>query len=289
MTTAEADRVAHALLGALQPDVADALRRAVRGAGAASRPSASAPIRLPSSADKLRDKAWLEAEYAARSAQQIAVDLGCNAKTVLAWLRKHDIERRSPADASRIAYARARPANKTALLVALKEWAAAHDGFAPTITEWESSRQLDDPSEKSARAWFGSWGAAIEAAGLPPRRPGIASGRFVGRRDDWNRTALLQGLRAWAAEHDGESPTLAEWDASRPSWAPSERTARRMFGGWNKALEAAGLPLRPAGVAKRPGHATPGTPKPGRNRQMVTGQGLDDRLPGTVKHFGEAA
>lgn len=102
--------------------------------------------------------------------------------------------------------------------------------------------------------------------------------RHRGEREA-KRATILYALRGWSEEHDGESPSMAMWDAE---CTPSTKSITRLFGTWSNALQAAGLAVR----QPMPTTASPAGAKPGSNRQMVTGLGLDDRLPGTVKHFG---
>jgi DNA-binding CsgD family transcriptional regulator len=68
----------------------------------------------------------------------------------------------------------------------------------------------------------------------------------------WRRADVIRALRAWARQ-EGAAPTSTDWtptaDTTRkwgrecPRW-PSAVTVKTLFGGWNKALAAAGLRAR---------------------------------------------
>jgi hypothetical protein len=73
---------------------------------------------------------------------------------------------------------------------------------------------------------FGSWNAALEAAGLPTRRYA------------WAREEALERLAAWAQAH-GRAPTIA--DARADPVLPSAQSCRDLCGSWTAALRAAGL------------------------------------------------
>jgi hypothetical protein len=73
---------------------------------------------------------------------------------------------------------------------------------------------------------FGSWNAALEAAGLPTRRCA------------WTPPEVLSALAAWAYTH-GRPPTLS--DARTDPALPVQGACERHFGSWNDALRAAGL------------------------------------------------
>ena len=105
---------------------------------------------------------------------------------------------------------------------------AAKLGQSPAGHELEARRDL--PSLKTYYERFGSWLAALAAAGLQPRRPPVYTGE-----------QLLQSLRDLAAEL-GRSPTSRELGGRRD--LPSPKAYERYFKSWNAALEAAGLATR---------------------------------------------
>jgi Homing endonuclease associated repeat len=123
---------------------------------------------------------------------------------------------------------------------------------SPTVDEWRRAGP-DHPSVTTVRQVFGSWNAAVEAAGLRPRRPGesrkAAPVRLVRSEAQvavrWSRESTLAAIHAWA-ESRGRSPSLEQWRRAS-AMHPSAATVRRLFGSWNAAVEAAGF------VARRPG------------------------------------
>jgi len=82
-------------------------------------------------------------------------------------------------------------------------------------------------------AHFGSWRNALAAAGLPPqpRTPRNAA--------QWTETQMLDALRRWASRH-GRPPRGVDFTLAAPD-RPCATTVRARFGGWQAALEAAGL------------------------------------------------
>lgn len=52
---------------------------------------------------------------------------------------------------------------------------------------------------------------------------------------------MLEALRRYAEEHDGEAPSQRAYDAWRENAMPSGNNFPRRFGAWTKAIEAAGL------------------------------------------------
>jgi hypothetical protein len=77
---------------------------------------------------------------------------------------------------------------------------------------------------------FGSWNAALRAAGFDRPRPSAVSD-----------AEILAALRAYHREH-GISPMRSA--SGRRARSPSSRTIEHRFGSWNLALAAAGLPAR---------------------------------------------
>jgi hypothetical protein len=66
----------------------------------------------------------------------------------------------------------------------------------------------------------------------------------------WTPETVIAALHR-SAQETGESPSATRWlRGDRPDYAPSVGVVQREFGSWSAALEAAGLPQRPAG---RPG------------------------------------
>lgn len=94
------------------------------------------------------------------------------------------------------------------------------------------------PSYLTVRDYFGSFNAAIAAAGYEPRPPG----HRIGMRP-WPPDEIIDAIRAWAAEH-GEIPTMRQWKVA----AEDHPSASQVFEviGWNAAIQAAGFTPRTA-------------------------------------------
>jgi hypothetical protein len=87
------------------------------------------------------------------------------------------------------------------------------------------------------------------------------------------REPVLQYILKWSENHGGRSPSVNDWNISRPSGSPSIRPYVRVYGSWSKAVEAAGLvPLPSGGVGRWAREASKSTSDylRQRNRQMVT-------------------
>lgn len=137
------------------------------------------------------------------------------------------------------------------VVAAMRRW-ARRTGSAPTYAEWSrpngiggglarpSYRRASRPSPHTVARLFGSWNAAVEAAGLEVRRPA----------SDVAKARIISAIRRFADEH-GRPPTCREWKRSERDH-PSSTTVRDRFGSWSAAIEAAGFePL------KRGGHTRP--------------------------------
>jgi len=114
------------------------------------------------------------------------------------------------------------------------------DGDEPPTHE-EFRRDPAAPAGATARDRFGSWNAAVEAAGFEPRCYAVGERR-------WSDAEIIEHIRRLA---DGDDPpTCAEFEADPD--APSNRTAANHFGSWNGAVEAAGFMPRenPAGYSR---------------------------------------
>lgn len=94
---------------------------------------------------------------------------------------------------------------------------ARHQQGSPLSHVWKEDRGLFS----AARRRFGNWQNALAAAGLEskPRR-------------SWSEERVLQELRAWH-----HLPTCSIWTAD----ATLAGAARSVFGGWRRALVAAGI------------------------------------------------
>lgn len=109
---------------------------------------------------------------------------------------------------------------KDKIIEAIREF-SAENKRAP------KAREVRRGVSVSAAQKFGSWNAAVRAAGLEPNRhsPGVG-------KDECLRT-----FRDWAGQK-GWSPTSAEWN--RQKLRPSTGTIRSLFGSWNEFLKEAG-------------------------------------------------
>jgi hypothetical protein len=81
------------------------------------------------------------------------------------------------------------------------------------------------PTMNTIRRHFGSYGAALQAAGAEPAR------RF------WTEGQILEAMRRWRADH-GRLPTSVEWSRSGADH-PHATTVRQRFGSWARAASAA--------------------------------------------------
>jgi hypothetical protein len=107
-------------------------------------------------------------------------------------------------------------------------------GRTPTLANVDAA---DGPCSATYVSHFGSWTAALSAAGLEP-------GRRSRRYDRGELIEILRGL----AEELGHAPSMAElWERED---LPTPSTYKYRFGRWNLALEEAGL--TPQHVIKRP-------------------------------------
>lgn len=115
---------------------------------------------------------------------------------------------------------------------------ARRRGRAPVASEWQRGvKSRRRPTWGTVRNEFGSWEAALEAAGLDPEQ-------------QWSERRIREALWDWEAEH-GRPPVHDEWlRADRTCRRPTAQRCKEVFGSWNAALEAAGFDAR--GPADRP-------------------------------------
>jgi len=146
----------------------------------------------------------------------------------------------------------------------------AEAGVPPTVSDWTPTRASTDararfaagdwPHASTVRNVYGTFAAALRAAGVTPGR--LPYRRIKRARTRlWTEEQLIERLQAWEAEY-GEPPTYADWDPALARrrgqddrikrfyagrrW-PSASIVARAFGGWQPALRAAGLHVRAAG------------------------------------------
>jgi hypothetical protein len=107
----------------------------------------------------------------------------------------------------------------------------ALQGLATQLGRAPMHRELPErglPCAPTYARYFGIWRAALAVIGLQPHVPGKR----------YERDGLLGTLRD-LAEELGRPPTQAE--LRRRDGLPHPSTYKYHFGGWNRALEAAGL------------------------------------------------
>ena len=104
------------------------------------------------------------------------------------------------------------------------DWHPSDHGGA---RRWEHECPRWPPAAQVTRR-FGSWNAALQAAGFDRPRPPAVSDEQI-----------LDALQAYHRQH-GTSPTRPAWE--RLGLSPNSRTIETRLGSWNAALAAAGLP-----------------------------------------------
>jgi len=172
----------------------------------------------------------------------------------------------SPVNGSRPA--RSPRFSQEAIIARMKEWARVH-GEPPTIRDWDPSRARRTrqawraerfeagvwPSVGMVKRQFGTFNAAVQAAGLAPRQgPRRVKRHLTGSEQ------VMAAIVEWTKRY-GEPPTQADWDPVRArrfgqpwrivryrsgDW-PSLNTVLYHFGSLGEAVSAAGLQPRRAG------------------------------------------
>ena len=125
------------------------------------------------------------------------------------------------------------------ILEALRGWTARH-GRPPLSTDWQRS-EGDHPTAALAGGRFGSWRAALEAAGVAPARM------------EWTRERVLEAIRVHIDRH-ARPPLSSEWRRPDGDQIPATHVVISRFGTWRAAIAAAetGRPVskdRPAAAA----------------------------------------
>lgn len=112
-----------------------------------------------------------------------------------------------------------------------------------TLRKW-----VTDPDGRRARAskarYFGHCQTcgARTSSGDGAQRPRTACRKCaVQRRTHWTRETIAEAIQAWAAKHDGRSPTSYQWSAAggRPANYPSAARVIAVYGSWPAALDNA--------------------------------------------------
>ena len=178
---------------------------------------------------------------AGETTQAIAGHLGVHATTVRSYLRAGSCPGcGEPVIRSqrclRCALERSRPAwTRHEILAAIRAW--AHEtGRPPSSTDWNAPRGQESKWRRERARWpggrlvsarFGSWDAAIVAAGFEPLQ------------HHYTREDIVAELRRDALRR-GRPPRQKEW--VRPTSEGFDIGAvARTFGGWGAGLRAAGL------------------------------------------------
>jgi len=208
----------------------------------------------------------------------VADPVGCAILTTPAPFRPtFAVERRAPGRpepaASRAADGRAARSprfSQEAIIARIREWVRVH-GEPPTIRDWDPSRARrtgqawraarfeagDWPSVGMVKRQFGTFNAAVQAAGLAPRQgPRRVKRHLTGSEQ------VIAAIVEWTKRY-AEPPTQADWDPVRArrfgqpwrivryrsgDW-PSLNTVLYHFGSLGEAVSAAGLQPRRAGDA----------------------------------------
>jgi hypothetical protein len=163
----------------------------------------------------------------------------------------------------RCAAREARPPERSReeVVAAIRAW-AREAGGPPTQDEWASPDDPRWPSYVTVKTHFGTWRAALEAAG------------FRANRRLWTHAEIAEALRHWARLY-GRPPRQREL-VYGASGLPTPHTIRRHFGSYAAALEAAGLG---GGRAVR----APELTTSGRGSRAGAVLSRRDRVPGGVR------
>jgi hypothetical protein len=103
-------------------------------------------------------------------------------------------------------------------------------GRTPTLDQWRA-RSGVGPGIGAVVSHFGSWNAGLRAAGLAVTHP----------QGVWTPERVIAALRRDAARR-GRTPTRGDWPRATRT-RPQASIAENLFGSWNAALRAAGLPV----------------------------------------------
>lgn len=172
--------------------------------------------------------------------RRIASAIGANANS--AGARRPATAATTPRASALGAHARGRECGAPIGSSAIREWRDL-TGRAPTVPDWSpahadeghpgAARFLTEagrwPSVAAVQAHFGSFSAALEAAGVEHARRGA--------RTRWTPDRIVEAMRMWQRAH-GKPPTHEDWQRSSDDH-PARSTVSRVMGSWEAALEAA--------------------------------------------------
>ena len=139
------------------------------------------------------------------------------------------------------------------IVAAFQAWARKH-GEPPTSRDWAGSGTPEHPAHTTVYDVFGTWGAAMIAAGFEPRERS-------GPPFQWTQELIVDRMTDWVFKH-GRWPTMRDW-APAPPECPSLATILSHFGSWNAARRAAGYsgsPYRHHRAGPRPTKPPPPAP-----------------------------
>ena len=145
-----------------------------------------------------------------------------------------------------------------AILDALRAYASVN-GAEPSSSDWRRRRLR--PTSNTIAGRFGSWSAALTAAGLAPRRI----------RADWSDEQILDGLRRFAEDHC--RPPRAADRVGRLAEYPGPTLVISRFGSWSAGLRKAGL--------------EPGNPAPASAEQIIRALRAYEREHGVTPTAGD--
>lgn len=124
------------------------------------------------------------------------------------------------------------------ILTAIQQW-AERCGRPPKASAWIQA-DYDHPARSTVALVFGTWNAAIAAAGFSVRRT----------RKMWTREEIVDAIQRWGRTHNGEPPRAMDFNGADDY--PSRTAVIRTFGTWNAAIDEAGFFPREPNGAHRP-------------------------------------
>ena len=106
--------------------------------------------------------------------------------------------------------------------------------------DFAAQQENEFPGIGSFQNRFGSWNKALEAAGIPTAKSGRGSGK------NYSDEELLDFLRSAYTELDQGQLTISMYQnfaSQQENEFSGISSFQNRFGSWNKALEAAGIPI----------------------------------------------
>jgi hypothetical protein len=109
------------------------------------------------------------------------------------------------------------------IVAALRAWTARR-GRPPLFSNWRRAAE-DHPTAALAQVRFGTWRAALEAAGVAPRRM------------EWTRERVLEAIRAHIDRH-GHAPLSSDWRRPEGDEVPATHVVINRLSSWRAAIAA---------------------------------------------------